>query len=113
MDGSDRPKLPVQVPLVSEAWGIWKTLQVARRNLLELIPDIATHQPMVSGRTGKRWHMVMDPGANRHVLRDALADYPKSDVTKLVLGPAIGDSCHVYRRSVLSFQQCRRQTAAR
>ncbi len=95
MDGSDRPKLPVQVPLVTEAWGIWKTLQVARRNLLELIPDIATHQPMVTGRTGKRWHMVMDPGANRHILKDALADYPKSDVTKLVLGPAIGDSLFI------------------
>ena len=91
----DQTELPVQVPLVTEAWGIWKSFQAARRNLLELIPEIATRQPMVSGRTAKRWHMVMDPGANRHILRDALADYPKSDVTKFILRPAIGDSLFV------------------
>ncbi len=87
--------LPVQVPLTREAWGIWKSFQVARRNLLELIPEIATRQPMVSGKTGKRWHMVMDPGANRRILRDAVDDYPKSDVTKLILEPAIGDSLFI------------------
>ena len=88
-------ELPVQVPLVTEAWGIWQSFQAARRNLLELIPEIATRQPIVSGRTGKRWHMVMDPAANRHILRDALADYPKSDVTKLILRPGIGESLFV------------------
>lgn len=95
MSGSARPDLPVQVPLVTEPWGILKTLQVARRNLLELIPEIALRQPMVSGKTGKRWHMVMDPGANRRILKEALEDYPKSDVTKLILGPAIGESLFI------------------
>jgi cytochrome P450 len=88
-------ELPVQVPLVTEPWGILKSLEVARRNLLELIPEIATRQPIVSGRTGKRWHMVMDPEANRRILKDALEDYPKSDVTKLILKPAIGESLFV------------------
>ena len=87
--------LPVQVPLVREPWGIWKSLQVARRNLLELIPEIATRQPIVSGRTGKRWHMVMDPEANRRILKEAVEDYPKSDVTKLILKPAIGESLFI------------------
>lgn len=86
---------PVQVPLVSEAWGILRTLQAARRNVLEIIPEIALRQPMVSGKTGKRWHMVMDPGANRRVLKDAVEDYPKSDVTKLILKPAIGESLFI------------------
>jgi cytochrome P450 len=88
-------ELPVRVPLVTEVWGIWKSFQAARRNVLEIIPEIATRVPMVSGRTGKRWHMIMDPEANRHVLRDHVADYPKSDVTKLILSPAIGDSLFI------------------
>jgi cytochrome P450 len=63
--------------------------------VLEIIPDIATRQPIVSGKTGKRWHMVMDPEANRRILKDAVEDYPKSDVTKLILSPAIGDSLFI------------------
>ena len=87
--------LPARVPLHTEPLGIWGSLQAGRRNVLELIPEIATHVPMLSGKTGKRWHMVMDPGALRHILRDGVADYPKSEVTKLILGPAIGDSLFV------------------
>ncbi len=87
--------LPARVPLHTKPLGIWGSLQAGRRNVLELIPEIATHVPILSGKTGKRWHMVMDPGALRHILRDRVADYPKSEVTKLILGPAIGDSLFV------------------
>lgn len=95
MDAHTAPETPVQVPLATVPLGVLGSLRVAQRNLLELIPEIALHQPMVSGRTGKRWHMVMDPGALRRVLKDRVEDYPKSDVTKLILGPAIGDSLFV------------------
>lgn len=95
MMASGSPKHPVSVPLVTEVWGIWKSFQAARRNVLEIIPEIATRQPIVSGRTGKRWHMVMDPEANRRILKDRVEDYPKSDVTKLILSPAIGDSLFI------------------
>jgi cytochrome P450 len=87
--------LPVRVPLVTEPWGILKSLQMARRNVLSIIPDIATKQPMVSGKTGKRWHMVMDPPAIREMLLDRLDDYPKSVVTKNLLKPAIGESLFI------------------
>ena len=87
--------LPVRVPLVTEPWGILKSLAEARRNVLSIIPDIATKQPMVSGKTGKRWHMVMDPGAIREILLDRLDDYPKSGVTKNLLKPAIGESLFI------------------
>lgn len=86
---------PVQVPLAVRPMGVWDSFRAGRRNVLELIPDIATRQPMVSGRTVKRWHMVMDPGANRQILKDRLEDYPKSDVTKMILRPAIGESLFV------------------
>ena len=87
--------LPVRVPLVTEPWGILKSLSMARRNILSIIPQIATTQPMVSGKTGKRWHMVMDPTAIREILLDRLDDYPKSLVTKNLLKPAIGDSLFI------------------
>ena len=83
---------PVRVPLVREPWGIFKSLNEARKNVLSIIPDIATKQPMISGKTGKRWHMVMDPATIREMLLDKVDNYPKSLVTKNLLKPAIGES---------------------
>lgn len=87
--------LPVRVPLHTEPMGIFGSFRAGRRNVLELIPEVATRVPILSGVTGKRWHMVMDPGALRRILRDSVDDYPKSVVTKLILGPAIGQSLFV------------------
>ena len=92
---ADAPPLPARVPLHTRPMGLWDTFLTARRNVLELIPDIATRQPIVSGRTVKRWHMVMDPGALRRILKDRVDDYPKSDVTKMILAPAIGQSLFI------------------
>lgn len=102
-------RLPVRVPLVNEEWGMWKSLAMARTNVLRIIPEIATSQPMVSGRTGKRWHMVMDPGAIRQMLLDKLDDYPKSLVTKNLLRPAIGESLFIAEGAHWRWQ---RRTAA-
>ena len=87
--------IPARVPLVREPWGILKSLSAVRRNVLSIIPEIATRQPMVSGKTGKRWHMVMDPDAIRRIVLDRLDDYPKSAVTKNLLRPAIGESLFI------------------
>ena len=89
------PPLPARVPLATEPLGVWGSLRAGRRNILELIPEFATHAPILSGRTGKRWHMVMDPNALKRILRDRVEDYPKSMVTKLILEPAIGESLFV------------------
>ena len=86
---------PVKVPLVTKPLSILQSLGYARRNLLSILPDIATRQPMVSGTTGIRWHMVMDPQSLRRILRDKLSDYPKSGVTKSLLRPAIGNSLFI------------------
>jgi cytochrome P450 len=103
------PRLPVRVPLATRPLGVWGSLQAGRRNVLELIPEIATHAPIISGATGKRWHMVMDPDALKRILRDNLANYPKSMVTKLILEPAIGDSLFVAEGAEWMWQ---RRTAA-
>lgn len=100
---------PARVPLATRPLGIFGSLKAGQRNVLELIPEIATRQPMISGRTGKRWHMVMDPGALKVILRDKVDDYPKSLVTKLILEPAIGDSLFVAEGAEWHWQ---RRTAA-
>ena len=109
MDTAVRPELPVQVPLVTRPMGVWGSFKTGRRNVLELIPEVALRQPMVSGRTVKRWHMVMDPGALKRILKDRVDDYPKSDVTKMILKPAIGDSLFVAEGAHWHWQ---RRTAA-
>ncbi|MDO5647254.1 cytochrome P450 [Paracoccus sp. (in: a-proteobacteria)] len=86
---------PVKVPLATRPLGVIGTALTARRNLLELIPELATRQPMVSGKTAIRWHMVMDPDSLRRILKDRVDDYPKSVTTKLILEPAIGDSLFI------------------
>ena len=100
---------PVRVPLGTTPLGIWGSFRAGQRNVLELIPELATHAPIVSGTTGKRFHMVMDPEALRRILRDKVADYPKSMVTKLILEPAIGDSLFVAEGAEWLWQ---RRTAA-
>lgn len=87
--------LPAHVSLATTPLGVMGSLKAVRRNVLSIIPELATRQPMVSGKTGARWHMVMDPGALKHVLLERLEDYPKSLVTKNLLRPAIGESLFI------------------
>ena len=89
------PREPVKVRLSTRPLGLTGTVQTARRNVLELIPAIAVRQPIVSGKAGMRFHMVMDPESLRIILKERLDDYPKSVTTKLLLNPAIGDSLFV------------------
>ena len=86
---------PTRIALVNEPMGVMQSLLAARQNVLSIIPDIATRQPMVSGKTGKRWHMVMDPTALRRMFLENVENYPKSQVTKNLLKPAIGESLFI------------------
>ncbi|MEP2532127.1 cytochrome P450 [Shimia sp.] len=101
--------VPVHVPLATEPLGLMGSLKAARTNLLSILPEIAVRQPMVSGRTGIRWHMIMDPGAIRHVLLEQVDNYPKSKATKNILRPAIGDSLFIAEGAHWRWQ---RRTAA-
>jgi cytochrome P450 len=84
---------PVRALLPDAPMGLVESYRAARRNLLEIIPRSALHQPVMSGRTGpQRWHMLMEPPAIRRVMLEAVEDYPKSVATRAVLQPAIGDS---------------------
>src|SRR5690554_4741654 len=101
--------VPARVPLHNTPLGILASARAGQKSVLDLSPELAPRQPMPSGRTGKRWHMVMDPGALKRVLRDKVEEYPKSTVTKLILEQAIGDSLFVAEGAEWLWQ---RRTAA-
>lgn len=90
----DKP-IPARVPLVTEPWGLFRTLRTARRNVLEILPELTTRQAIVTGTTGKRWHMLCDPTGIQRVFKTHVDNYPKSLVTKNMLRPAIGDSMFI------------------
>lgn len=95
-DTASVPHLPVAARLPGAPMGIWDSYRAARRNILEIIPEAALEAPSLSGRTGpQRWHMIMEPPAIRRMLLERVQDYPKSEATKSVLRPAIGESMFV------------------
>ncbi|MEQ9695848.1 cytochrome P450 [Shimia sp. SDUM112013] len=105
----DNNTLPAHVPFATEPLGLLGSLRAARSNLLTILPELAVRQPMVSGRTGIRWHMVMEPGAIRRILLENVDNYPKSKATKNILRPAIGDSLFIAEDAHWRWQ---RRTAA-
>jgi len=87
--------LPVSAALIDHDPGFLQYLSNLRENVLLAIPAQALDSPIYTGKTLTRWHMIMEPAAIKRVLLDRLEDYPKSGVTKAVLGPAIGSSLFV------------------
>ena len=86
---------PVAVSLATQETGVLKSWQMMRESVLNIIPHAATREKTLSGKTGKRWHMIMDPPLIQQMLLERLEDYPKSTVTKNLLRPAIGESLFI------------------
>lgn len=84
--------LPAGAPVHRRRLSRLETALVARRNVLEIIPALSYRQPMVSGEMLMRWHMLADPGGMKRVMLDNLANYPKSEIMRRMLRPAIGNS---------------------
>ena len=84
--------LPVRAALPGEPPGVIDSYRISQRNVLELIPAAALEAETLSGTGAARWHMVMAPEAVRRVLQTRVEDYPKSDIARAMLEPAIGAS---------------------
>lgn len=84
--------IPVSAPVHRRRLSRLETAFIARRNVLEIIPSLAYRQPIVSGDILVRWHMLADPAGMKRVMLDNLANYPKSEIMRRMLRPAIGDS---------------------
>jgi cytochrome P450 len=100
---------PVKVPLATGTLSILGSLRASRENILSIIPEASIRQPIVSGRTGKPWHMVTDPVAIRRILLENIDNYPKSTITKNLLKPAVGESLFIAEGAHWRWQ---RRTAA-
>lgn len=84
--------VPVEAPFHARPLSRIEIAWIARRNALEIIPALAYRQPIVSGEMLVRWHMLADPGGLKRVLLDNLKNYPKSEIMRRMLRPAIGES---------------------
>src|SRR5215472_15907565 len=84
--------IPVGAPVHLRRLSRLETALAARRNVLELIPALSYRQPIVSGEMLMRWHMLADPAGMKRVMLDNLANYPKSEIMRRMLRPAIGES---------------------
>lgn len=84
--------IPVGAPIQRRILSRLETAMVARRNVLEIIPALSYRQPIVSGEMVMRWHMLADPAGMKRVMLDHHANYPKSEIMKRMLRPAIGES---------------------
>jgi cytochrome P450 len=86
------PFIPAAAPVHRRQLSRLETALVARRNVLEIIPALSYRQPIVSGEMLVRWHMLADPAGMKRVMLDNLANYPKSEIMRRMLRPAIGES---------------------
>jgi cytochrome P450 len=87
-----RRALPPRVTAPPAPLGPWRAFRVARRNILELIPEPAYRAPFVEGGATAPWLMVQDPDWLEYVLKTRVDIYPRSDVTRRLLRPVEGDS---------------------
>jgi cytochrome P450 len=81
---------PVRVPGLTYEPGLWGAYRIARRNVLELIPERAYHEPMLSGGKGPGWVLVADPRAMERVFKDRVEAYPKDPILKRLMRPRRG-----------------------
>ncbi len=88
-------RIPVRIPLLQEPVGVLKSWRLMRENILHIVPEAATREPILSGNSPKPWHMVMEPQAIQKIFLERVDNYPKSVVTKNILRPAIGESLFV------------------
>jgi cytochrome P450 len=89
----DQPpeRKPVAVPVPERPRRFLEAVRAMQGNALALLPKIAFTQPIVSGHVVRRFHMVMDPPSLKRILKDAAADYPKSEEAQAMLRPALGN----------------------
>ncbi|MEL6551313.1 MAG: cytochrome P450 [Pseudomonadota bacterium] len=81
---------PVTIPGLTYEPGLWQSYRIARRNVLELIPERVYHEPVLTGGSRPGWIMLTDPSALERVLKDRLDAYPKNAILKRLMSPRQG-----------------------
>ena len=89
MPGPVHPALPVQAEMAKGKVSLLAFLRRAGRNLLAVIPEETKSKRYLRGPA--RLHYVCDPGIITAILVDHPEAFPKSQVTRNILGSAIGN----------------------
>jgi cytochrome P450 len=84
--------LPVSVPGLTFEPSLLQSYRIARRNVLELIPERAYHETVLTGGKRPGWVMVTDPAAMERVLKDRVDAYPKNAILKRLMQPRRGEN---------------------
>ena len=105
LDRSTAEYAPATVSAPPKPLGFWGSYRAARRNVLEVIPEPAYREPVVSGGRRAGWIMVMDPPWLEHVLRIREINYPRSAATIRILKPREGDSLFTADRATWRWQR--------
>jgi cytochrome P450 len=92
LDSHARADGPVAVPVLNRRLGPIEFYRTMQRNILELVPEAAYREPILSGRGRPGWHMVMEPSLLEHVLKTREDVYPRSDVTRRIFRPTRGEN---------------------
>lgn len=85
-------KQPVGVTAPKGPLGFWGSYRAARRNVLELIPEVAYRERVIADPRRGRWIMLMDPEGIERVMRAREPDYPKSAILIRLMTPREGQS---------------------
>ncbi|MEO1678979.1 MAG: cytochrome P450 [Pseudomonadota bacterium] len=90
LDARPTHDLPVSVPGLTFEPSLMQSYRIARRNVLELIPERAYHEPMLTGGKRPGWVMVVDPAGLERVMKDRVDAYPKNAILKRLMKPRRG-----------------------
>lgn len=82
-------KVAPEATLLAGKTGLLGLRRLSRGDILSVIPQAATHLPIISGKVLRRFHFVTDPGGNRQLFKSNFINYPKSPETKGVLAKAL------------------------
>ncbi|WP_371228354.1 cytochrome P450 [Roseovarius sp. 2305UL8-3] len=81
--------IPVRADMAEKPVGLIGFARRAGRDLLSVIPEETRHQTYLKGPA--RIHYICDPAMISEMLVTRAAEFPKSQVTKNILGSAIGN----------------------
>jgi cytochrome P450 len=85
--------------------GLWQAYRTARRNVLELIPEAAYREPVLTGGKNPGWIMVTEPEALERVFKTRAQAYIKSGVMKRLMRPRRGENLAIADHATARWQR--------
>jgi cytochrome P450 len=105
LDAAGTGARAVGVRPATKPLGLWQAYRTARRNVLELIPEAAYREPVLTGGKNPGWVMVTDPEALERVFKTRAHAYIKSGVMKRLMRPRRGENLAIADHATARWQR--------